>query len=159
MKLERNKIFETNSSSTHALVITSNLNNEDYVPKNPTILIDFVNTDDEWSFCTLREKVSYLVSHIIRNYKYNVATYEDLIDQVKEDYDFKRISKYVKDRYDKDIVFPAKYDGDLDDIVEINHQLICNDLDDLLDDIIKDDYHDLLDDVLSPSTIIKMGRD
>lgn len=69
------------------------------------------------------------------------------------------IKKYVKERYDKDIVFPEKYDGDLEEIVYINHQLTdWRDLDDLLTEIITYD-HVLLDEVLSPNSSIEIGRD
>lgn len=158
MKRVRGEIFETNSSSTHSLVFTNNLSYDSFLPKSSMIMIDFVNTDDEYGFYSLRDKVSYLVAHIIRNYKYDVPTYEDLIGQVKEDSDFKRIERYVKENYNKDIVFPTSYDGDLEDIVEVNHQLIRSDFNSVLSSLLCN-HHDLLDDVLSPSTYIKLGRD
>lgn len=158
MKLVRDNIFETNSSSTHTLILSNRLSNEDYIAKNPTLLISFIDTNDEHYLSSLNEKVSYLVSHIIRNYMYNVISYEDLIDQIKEDWDFKRIERYVKEHFNKEIIFPAKYEGDLEDIVSINHQLICSDLGDLLSDIVTDN-RDLLDDILSPSAVIEIGHD
>ena len=158
MKKIRNDIFETNSSSTHALVYNKE-ENYGFLSLSSQLIINFVNTDDDTTYDTLREKVSYLVSQIINKYKYDVLSYEDLIEEVEEDYDFQRIKKYVKERYDKDIVFPEKYDGDLDSIVYIDHQLTdwC-DLDELLTEIITYD-HILLDEVLSPNSSIEIGRD
>lgn len=154
----RNGVFETNSSSTHALVYNSK-ENYDFLSPSRQLIIDFVDTDDDTTYDTLREKVSYLVSQIINKYKYDVLSYEDLIEEVEENYDFQRIKKYVKERYDKDIMFPEKYDGDLDNIVYINHQLTdWYDLDDLLTEIITYD-HVLLDEVLSPNSSIEIGRD
>lgn len=154
----RNGVFETNSSSTHALVY-NNKENYDFLSPSSQLIINFVDTDDDTTYDTLREKVSYLVSQIINNYKDNVLSYKDLIEEVEEDYDFQRIKKYVKERYDKDIVFPEKYEGDLDYIVNINHQLTYwHDLDELLTEIVTYD-HVLLDEVLSPSSSIEIGHD
>lgn len=158
MRKIRSDIFETNSSSTHALVY-NNKENYDFLSPSRQLIIDFVNANGFAIYSTLREKVSYLVSQIINKYKYNVLSYEDLIKEVEENYDFQRIKKYVKERYDRDIVFPEKYEGDLDEIVDINHQLTdWRDLDDLLTKIITYD-HVLLDEVLSPSSSIELGRD
>ena len=98
-------------------------------------------------------------SQIINKYKYDVLSYEDLIEEVEENHDFQRIKKYVKERYDKDIVFHEKYEGNLEEIVYINHQLTdWRDLDDLLTEIITYD-HVLLDEVLSPNSSIEIGSD
>ena len=154
----RNGVFETNSSSTHALVYNSK-ENYGFLSPSSQLIINFVNTDDDTTYDTLREKVSYLVSQIINKYKYDVLSYEDLIEEVEENHDFQRIKKYVKEHYDKDIVFPEKYEGDLEEIVYINHQLTdWRDLDDLLTEIITYD-HVLLDAVLSPNSSIEIGRD
>lgn len=158
IKKIRNGVFETNSSSTHALVYNKK-ENYDFLSPSRQLIINFVDTDEDTSYDTLREKVSYLVSQIINKYKYDVLSYEDLIEEVEENHDFQKIKKYVKERYDKDIVFPEKYDGDLEEIVYINHQLTdWRDLDDLLTEIITYD-HVLLDEVLSPNSSIKIGRD
>lgn len=110
------------------------------------------------TYNTLREKVSYLVSQIINKYKYSVLSYKDLIKEVEENYDFQRIKRYVEEHYNKEIVFPKKYEGDLDEIVDINHQLTdWRDLDDLLRDIVA--YSDLLGEVLSPYSSIELDRD
>lgn len=153
----RNGVFETNSSSTHALVY-NNKENYDFLSPSRQLIINFVDTDEDTSYDTLREKVSYLVSQIINKYKNDVLSYEDLLEGLENDYNFQRIKRYVKERYDKDIVFPEKYDGNLDNIVYINHQLTdWRDLDDLLRDIVT--YSDLLGEVLSPSSSIEIGRD
>ncbi len=156
MKKIRNNVFETNSSSTHALTTTNNLG-KDYVPFGNTLKIRFF--DEEETLTTLADKVSYLVSHIISWYKWDVASYDDLIEQVKENSDFRRIEYYVRERYGKQIVFPEKYDGDLEEIVEINHQLQSweHNLDEVLRDMINE--RDLLDEVLSDGKMIVFGRD
>lgn len=156
MRLCRYNIFETNSSSTHDLVVANT--HEDYLPPNSTILIRFINTDDDIYYRTLQDKVSYLVSHIVNNYKYNAATYEDLIEDVKESYDFRKLDDYVFDHYGKRIVFPEKYDFDLDDIVYINHQLHEFNLSDVLEDLVCP-RHELLDIVLNPDKAISIGHD
>ena len=156
MKKIRNNVFETNSSSTHALTTTNNLG-KDYVPFGNTLKIRFFN--EEETLTTLADKVSYLVSHIISWYKWDVASYDDLIEQVKENSNFRRIEYYVRERYGKQIVFPEKYDGDLEEIVEINHQLQSweHNLDEVLRDMINE--RDLLDEVLSDGKMIVFGRD
>lgn len=154
----RNGVFETNSSSTHALVYNKK-ENYDFLSPSRQLIINFVDTDEDTSYDTLREKVSYLVSQIINKYKNDVLSYEDLLEGLENDYDFQRIKRYVKERYDKDIVFPEKYEGYLEDIVNINHQLIdWRDLDELLTEIVTYD-RSLLDVVLSPSSSIEIGRD
>lgn len=157
MYLYRNNIFETNSSSTHSLVL-NNQGISDYIAPNSTILVKFADTDDDYIYSTLQDKVSYLVSHIVNRYKYNAADYDSLIDDVKDSYDFRRLSDYVRDHFNKEIVFPNTYDGDLDDIVNINHQLYENSLDGVLEDICCEE-HDLLDDVLNSNAYIKLGHD
>ena len=158
IRKSRNGVFETNSSSTHALVYNSK-ENYDFLSPSSQLIINFVDTDDDTTYDTLREKVSYLVSQIVNNYKDNVLSYKDLIEEVEGNYDFQRIKKYVKERYDKDTVFPEKYDGNLDNIVYINHQLTdWHDLDELLTEIVTYD-HVLLDEVLSPSSSIEIGHD
>ena len=153
----RNGVFETNSSSTHALVYNKK-ENYDFLSPSRQLIIDFVNANGIVTYNTLKEKVSYLVSQIINKYKYNVLSYEDLIKEVEENYDFQRIKRYVEEHYNKEIVFPKKYEGDLDEIVDINHQLTdWRDLDDLLRDMVT--YSDLLGEVLSPSSSIELGRD
>lgn len=158
MKIIRNNIFETNSSSTHSLVLVGDRKPEDYMAKNSTILVRFINTDDESVLSSLEDKVSYLVSHIINNYKYNSANYQDLISDVENDYDFRYLSRYVSDKYNKRIAFPEKYEGDLDEIVSINHQLIESSLDSVLEDIVNED-RDYLGEVLAIDKAIQLGRD
>lgn len=158
IRKSRNGVFETNSSSTHALVYNKE-ENYGFLSPSRQLIINFVNANGIVTYNTLREKVSYLVSQIINKYKYDVLSYEDLIEEVEKNHDFQRIKKYVKERYDRDIVFPEKYEGDLDEIVDINHQLTdWNDLDELLTEIITYD-NVLLDEVLSPSSSIELGRD
>lgn len=156
MRLCRYNIFETNSSSTHDLVMSST--NSDYLPPNSTILVHFINTDDDIYYRTLQDKVSYLVSHIVNHYKYNAATYEDLIDDVKESWDFKRLDDYVYDHFGKRIVFPEKYEYNLDEIVYINHQLLESNLENVLDDLVRPE-HNLLDIVLDSNKAIEIGHD
>lgn len=164
MKKVRNKTFETNSSSTHSLSYTKG--NYNYLSKSSTLLIDFIDTDDEYSLSTLREKVSYLVSQIINQYKYDVVDYDDLKKQVENDSDYKTISEYVLQKYNKKLTLPKSYGYDLDDIVNINHQIICYSLNELLESLSEETFYKSdsskdelsLDDVLSENTIILFGR-
>lgn len=158
MKKIRNKTFETNSSSTHSLSYCGNVNLDTYTPVGDKIVIEFINTDDGGTFTTLKRKVSYLVSHIVNNYKYNCLDYKDLVEQVSNSYDFKRISNYVKNKYGKEIVFPKEYKGDIDEIVYINHQLLERNLDGVLEDLIKEE-RDYLAEVLDPTQVIELGHD
>lgn len=158
MKVLRQSIFETNSSSTHSLVMKNSNIESDYLPFGDTLKIEFF--DEERPLTTLKEKVSYLVSHIVSWYKYDAEDYEELIRQVRENYDFKRIASYVEEKFHKKIVFPKEYKGDLDDIVTINHQLISWDrnIEEVLQDIVNND-RDYLAEVLNPDAIIEFGRD
>ena len=158
MKKIRNKTFETNSSSTHSLSYCGNVNLDTYTPVGDKIVIEFINTDDGGTFTTLKRKVSYLVSHIINNYKYNCLDYEDLVEQVSNSYDFKRISNYVKNKYGKEVVFPKEYKGDIEEIVYINHQLLERNLDGVLADLITEE-RDYLAEVLDPTQVIELGHD
>lgn len=157
MKKVRENVFETNSSSTHSLTI-GRAKGKDYTQPGKFLKIRWF--DEEETLTTLEEKVSYLVSHIASWYKWNAPSYEDLIEEIKENYDFKRIERYVKEKYDKEIVFPEKYNGDLEDIVEINHQLQSwnHQINEVLDDLISWD-RDLLDEVLQDGKDITFGRD
>lgn len=158
MKKIRNKTFETNSSSTHSLSYCGNVNLDTYTPVGDKIVIEFINTDDGGTFTTLKRKVSYLVSHIVNNYKYNCLDYEDLVEQVSNSYDFKRISNYVKNKYRKEVVFPKEYKGDIEEIVYINHQLLERDLNSVLEDLITEE-RDYLAEVLDPTQVIELGHD
>lgn len=158
MKKIRNKTFETNSSSTHSLSYCGNVNLDTYTPVGDKVVIEFINTDDGGTFTTLKRKVSYLVSHIVNNYKYNCLDYEDLVKQVSNSYDFKRISNYVKNKYGKEVVFPKEYKGDIDEIVYINHQLLERNLDGVLADLITEE-RDYLAEVLDPTQVIELGHD
>ncbi len=167
MRLTRNNIFETNSSSTHALTIGKQQAN--YLSPSKTLIVDFIDTDEFYSLNTLKEKVSYLVSQIIEKYKYDVYDYADLKEQVENDCDFKRIADYVKNKYGKEVRLPKNYkvntykdeDGekytDIDEIVNINHQIRCSNLDELLNDLVEN--RDLLDEVLRDDSYIEIGRD
>lgn len=168
MKAIRQETFETNSSSTHSLAIKTY--KEKYLSPSSTLVVDFINTDDCYVLSTLKEKVSYLVSQIVDRYKYDVYDYDDLKEQVERDYDFQRIADYVMTKFNKKVVLPKSYkvhsyvdeDGDthndLDEIVNINHQIRYTSLEELLEDLVTE-HHDLLDDVLSENTLIEFGRD
>ena len=80
----RNKTFETNSSSTHSLVLKKYAA-DSYTSASNKIVVDFIDTDSMYRASSLKEKVSYLVSQIINNYKYDVLDYEDLKEQVEND--------------------------------------------------------------------------
>ena len=158
MKIIRKSVFETNSSSTHSLIY-GNQENSNYLAPNSKLVISFIDTDDEKYLTTLKEKVSYLVSQIVNKYKDGAATYEDLISDVEEDYDYKRIKDYVKEHFNKDLTFPPTYRGDVSYIVNINHQLQWwGSLDELLQDLCRYN-HDYLDDVLASTNSIEIGHD
>lgn len=169
MKKVRKDVFETNSSSTHALSITEG-SQSDYLSPSSTLVVEFIDTDDCGTLCTLKEKVSYLVSQIVNKYKWDVYDYEDLKEQVEHDWDFQRIASFVKEKYNKNVVLPKNHkvnrytdeDGeeynDLEDIVNINHQIQYSDLDELLSSLANHN-RDLLEEVLRKDTIIEFGRD
>lgn len=169
MKKVRKDVFETNSSSTHALSITEG-SQSDYLSPSSTLVVEFIDTDDCGTLCTLKEKVSYLVSQIVNKYKWDVYDYEDLKEQVEHDWDFQRIVSFVKEKYNKNVVLPKNHkvykytdeDGeeynDLGDIVNINHQIQYSDLDELLSSLVNHN-RDLLEEVLRTDTIIEFGRD
>ena len=169
MRKVRNNVFETNSSSTHTLSVTKG-NHSDYLSPSDTLVVEFIDTDDCIVLSTLKEKVSYLVSQIVNWYKWDVYDYDDLKEQVEKSFDFKRIADFVMSRYGKKVVLPKEYkinrgtdeDGDthsdLEDIVNINHQIICSNLDELLEDLVNHDRN-LLDEVLREDTVIEFGRD
>lgn len=155
----RKRTFETNSSSTHSLVVTNELKDK-YMPLTDTIMIRWINTDEETSLSTLRDKISYLVSHIAYWYKNDVYDYDELIWRIKNDENYKTIEEYVSEKYGKLIQFPEKYNGEIEEVVNINHQLVPygNDLEELLEDIInpKNNY---LEEVLEDGRTIEFDRD
>ena len=157
MKTLRNNTFETNSSSTHSLVITNNATK--YTSNNPLIIVKFINTDEESELKTLNEKVSYIISQIINKYKFEVSSYEDLKSLIERDYDYIKVVDYVKNVFGKQVELPKNYTGDIEEIVNINHQIYCDDLDELLRDLVEQDTDSLLNNVLSKDTIIVFGRD
>ena len=159
MKKIRRETFETNSSSTHALSIGKKLDN-DYTPFGDTLKIYWMNTDDENVLNTLKEKVSYLVSHIASWYKYDVENYDELLEQIKSNYYFHMLGDFVKIKYNKQIVFPKTYEGDIEDIVNINHQLTSwnHSLTEILEDIVDKDRIYLAE-VLEDGNDIVFGRD
>ena len=169
MKKVRNNVFETNSSSTHALSVTKG-SHSDYLSPSDTLVVKFIDTDDYRVLSTLKEKVSYLVSQIVNWYKRDVYDYDDLKEQVEKSLDFRRIADFVMSRYGKKVVLPKEYkvdrmvdeDGNtystLEDIVNINHQIRCSNLDELLEDLVNHDRN-LLDEVLREDTVIEFGWD
>ena len=156
MEQIRKGVFETNSSSTHSLTFNKPFDN--YAPAAHSIIIEFFD-DEPYMLESLKDKVSYLVSHIVRKYQFDSLDYDDLISNVKEDYEFKRLENYVKRAFDKNIVFPKTYDGDLEYITEINHQLIENNLEDVLDDLLRYTEDDKIARVLQNGATIVFGRD
>lgn len=160
MKKIRNSIFETNSSSTHSLVFM----NEEEKPKRnnkPTELkVKFINTDENPVFVTVKEKLNYLVNHIVAKYNYWADDYGDLIDQVRDDYDFKRLSEYALYVYNINITFPKTHKKNLEEIVNINHQLRESTLDDVLSDLISIyDFNEKLSYILDDNKKIVTGHD
>lgn len=161
MEKIRNKTFETNSSSTHALTMGEKIKVSDYEPYGSNLKIRWIDTDDEYVLSTLVDKVSYLVSHIASWYINNVRDYEELIELIQTDYQFQKIERVVMNVYHKQIVFPKEYDGDLEDLVNINHQLTSwnHQLSEILHELIDIDDETLLNIVLENGRYIEFGRD
>lgn len=156
MKNIRENTFETNSSSTHSLTYIRK--QENYLPKGDELKIRFIDTDEEFSLSTLEDKVSYLVAHIIDKYKWDEQSYGELIERVANNYDYKMLEDYVWEHYKKRIVFPEKYNGDIEDIVQINHQLIESDFSEVLR-MICDEDRDYLGEIFDENKCIEIGRD
>ena len=153
-------VFETNSSSTHALTSGRKLN-EEYVPAASKLKIRWIDTDDESVLNTLKDKVSYLVSHIANWYKYDVNTYEELLEEIRNDSDFQEIENYVLQTFGKQIIFP-EYKGEcVEDVVNINHQLTSwnHNLKEILEDLIDKEERNYLAEVLEDGKDIEFGRD
>ncbi len=159
MEIKRKKTFETNSSSTHSLVLGGEM--ENYTPYSSNLKIRWIDTDDEMRLTTLKDKVSYLVSHIASWYMYDVNSYAELVAMIKTDYQFKEIEDVVNKVFHKQIIFPSEYHGDIEEIVGINHQLISwdKDLGDILIELLQFDHETLLKIVLANGNIIEFGRD
>lgn len=156
MKTIRTNTFETNSSSTHSLTYIRK--QENYLPKGNELKIRFIDTDEEFVLSTLEDKVSYLVAHIINKYKWDKQSYGELIERVTNNYDYKMLEDYIWEHYKKRIVFPEKYNGDIEDIVQINHQLIESDFSEVLR-MICDENRDYLGEIFDENKCIEIGRD
>lgn len=156
MKTIREDTFETNSSSTHSLAYIRK--QENYLPEGNELKIRFIDTDEEFVLSTLEDKVSYLVAHIINKYKWDEQSYGELIERVTNNYDYKMLEDYIWEHYKKRIVFPEKYNGDIEDIVQINHQLIESDFSEVLR-MICDENRDYLGEIFDENKCIEFGRD
>ena len=169
MRKIRYNTKETNSSSTHTLTVNF-LKEKDYLPKSDELIVKFIDMDEVECLTTLQDKVSYLVSQIINRYKYDYEDYEELKKRDESTIDFYRIKHYVEDNFNKTVVLPDHYkvkrikdeDGniysDLEEIVNINHQVVASDLDDLLRDLVEESQ-DYLSIVLDENKMIVFGRD
>jgi hypothetical protein len=142
MKQIRKGTFETNSSSTHTLVLVGEM--EDYLPLAKHIKINWIDTDDEYVLDSLVDKVSYLASHIANFLRNNCNNYKELIEEMLDNTEFKILCDFIKKKFDKEIRFPENKNGtydDMDCIVEINHQLIPwgthNVMEEVLDELIE----------------------
>lgn len=155
MRTIREDTFETNSSSTHSLAYIRK--QENYLPEGNELKIRFIDTDEEFVLSTLEDKVSYLVAHIINKYKWNEQSYGELIERVTNNYDYKMLEDYIWEHYKKRIVFPEKYNGDIEDIVQINHQLIESDFSEVLR-MICDENRDYLGEIFDENKCIEFGR-
>lgn len=142
MKQIRRGVFETNSSSTHSISLYKNYKwlKQNYLPVHKEFVIRFIDTDVCNKLITLQDKVSYLVSHLISNIKYEVETYDELVEYITENYYYKDLFDFVLKKYNKTFRFPKSYKGDLEEIVNINHQLRESCLEDVLSEIICGDY-------------------
>lgn len=138
----RKNVFETNSSSTHSLQIMKNPI-KDYNLLASSIKISWIDTDDEYVLQTFSEKLSYLISQIANKLSWSCNTYEELLEELKDNYEYKEIAAYVKQKFNKEIRFPDNKNGiydDVEEIVGINHQLVPYNTfaiaDEVLDDLI-----------------------
>ena len=125
MKQIRQKTFETNSSSTHSLVLGNRMDN--YIPLSKHLKIEWIDTDDYYFLDTLEGKLSYLISHLANKLKWSCNTYEELLEEISNNFEYKQIEEYIQKKFDKKIRFPSNKNGIYDDveyIAEINHQLI-----------------------------------
>ena len=127
MKQIRQGTFETNSSSTHSLVVLAQ-EQENYIPLSKYIKIEWIDTNDYYMLETLQEKLSYLVSHIANKLKYSCNNYKELLEEIEDNFEYKKIKDFIKTKFNKEIRFPEDktgiYDEDIECICEINHQLI-----------------------------------
>lgn len=82
-----------------------------------------------------------------------------MLEQIKNNYDFRTLENFVKTKYNKQIVFPKTYEGDIEDIVNINHQLTSwsHSLTEILEDIVDEDRNYLAE-VLEDGNNIVFGR-
>ena len=135
LKQIRYGTFETNSSSTHTLVIPSGVadlkkKNKDlrnYLPAAKHAKIEWICTDDYYTLTTFEEKLSYLVSQIALPLTYSCNNYKELLEELQDNFEYQLLAEYIKTKFDKEIRFPDNENGVLDNmnsIIEINHQLI-----------------------------------
>lgn len=122
----RKGTFETNSSSTHTLVFGKNTDEEN-MPLAKHIKIEWIDTDDYYYLEGVKEKLSYLISHIANKVKWDCNTYEELLEEIQDNFEYKEIAEFIKEKYDKEIRFPDNKNNiytDMEYVCEINHQLI-----------------------------------
>jgi len=146
VKVIRKGMFETNSSSIHSLV----LKKEDcyfYTDGRKKLYIKWYDFDGNIkNLLTLEDKVSYLVTHMGNRKKYSVESYQELIEELEESYDFRDIKKIVLEAFDKELVFKKltkSEEKNFEDIVSVNHELsdvYMYGLDALLEDM--NEYYD-----------------
>ena len=170
MKVIRSEIFETNSSSTHSLVLKGYAD-KNYMPPGTIVKVEW-SDEQIGNLTSLQEKVSYLVSHIANKYSYNVHTYEDFIDELKNDYEYRQLEDFLstlgngyrislpKEPLPFEDEDGEKYNVDIEDLISINHQLQESCLEDVLDSLLMENSLETkLARVLDPETKIEFGHD
>lgn len=115
MRKIRNKVFETNSSAVHCLVVSKELLQKSTlkIDNNGMINVGFITYDTTYPLSTDYEKLSYLITQLY----YKSGVY--LSGGLEDDYEFKIIQEYVCE-YTGAKGIKIDYSNDPD----INHQAI-----------------------------------
>lgn len=89
MRKIRNKVFETNSSAVHCLVVSEELLQKSTlkIDNNGMINVGFITCDTEYPLFTDYEKLSYLITQL-----YYLSGFRS---RLEDDYDFKIIQEYI----------------------------------------------------------------
>lgn len=81
MKKTRNNVFETNSSSTHVIVVESRTRDKRPIKVNPAWYGEFGWEFDTWG--TIEEKLAYMIRCLVC-YDYDENTLQDKIKPIQE---------------------------------------------------------------------------
>lgn len=156
MKQIRRSLFETNSSSTHAITIANN--SEDDFKNNLPKTLELKLGEFGWEFDryqTIRDRADYLFTAIVYNDK--VEDYlQKLVDTLKKwgvEVEYPKLKK-VQSEYDKSYYYWV-IESKPDEYFYIDHG---GELKDFLDDIFNDETL-LMNYLFSPESFIATGND